>query len=194
MYSQNEEERYIIEACSKVENGKLLDIGAWDPEVFSNSRALISRGWKAVLIEPSPRPLDALIRAYAENVNVQIVSAAVAPTAGWVEMQISADAVSTFVESVSTTWSKAGAYYGRLIVPAVTLSDVFNRFGGFDFVNIDAEGVSAELFIELMLTEMIPTCVCVEHDSRLVEIGAAAARRGYAQTYVSQENAVFTRR
>jgi hypothetical protein len=108
-------------------------------------------------------------------------------------MQITADAVSTLVDSVAKTWETRGAYYGRLIVPAVSLADITNRFGGFDFINIDAEGVSAELFIELMQTEMLPTCVCVEHDSRLVELGAAAARRGYVQTYVSQENAVFAR-
>ncbi len=193
MYSQNDEERYILDACGNIERGKILDIGAWDPKIFSNSRALIERGWDALLIEPSPRPLEALLREYGEKPNVQIVAACVGPEEALVSMQISADAVSTTTDSVSAQWSKAGAYYGRMWVPQITLQRIFNQFGGFDFVNIDAEGMSAELFIELMNTEMLPRCVCVEHDSRLVEVGSAAARRGYAQIYVSQENAVYRR-
>jgi FkbM family methyltransferase len=194
MYSQNDEEQYILSAVGGVENKRLLDIGAWDPKKFSNSRALIESGWDAVLIEPSPQPLEALLQAYGGLFErVQIVSAAVSPVAGWAEMRITADAVSTMISSVSDTWAERGGYYGRLIVPAVSLADIMNRFGGFDFVNIDAEGVSADLFIDLMATQMLPRCVCVEHDSRLVELGTAAARRGYVQTYVSQENAVFAR-
>lgn len=192
-YSQNAEEQYILEACAGIEHGGVLDIGAWDPKIFSNSRALIERGWRAVLIEPSPRPLEALLREYGESERVTIVSACVNLEESLVEMRISADAVSTLSDDVAGRWSKAGAYYGRMFVPQITLARIFNQFGGFDFVNIDAEGVSAELFIELMNTEMLPRCVCVEHDSRHVEIGQAAARRGYTQTYVSQENCVFRR-
>jgi FkbM family methyltransferase len=195
-YSQNDEERYILEACNAapaIEQGKLLDIGAWDPKIFSNSRALIEKGWSAVLVEPSPKPLDALVREYAGHPLVQIIAACVALERGLVEMKISEDAVSSGEASVTDRWSKQGAYYGRMWVPALTLAEVFNQFGSFDFVNIDAEGVSADLFIALCMTEMLPRCICVEHDSRLVEIGAAAQRRGYVQSYVNQENAVYRR-
>lgn len=192
-YSQNSEEQYILEACAAIENGRALDIGAWDPLIFSNSRALIERGWSAVLVEPSPRPLEGLLREYGAKTNIRIVSACVGLEDALAEMQISADAVSTVSEEVAGRWSKAGAYYGRMFVPQITLPRIFNQFGGFDFVNIDAEGGSAALFIELMNTEMLPQCVCVEHDSRYVEVGQAAARRGYTQTYVSQENCVFRR-
>lgn len=193
-YSQNDEERYILEATGNVKDCRLLDIGAWDPKIFSNSRALIEKGWQAVLIEPSPRPLESLLRAYGQHYpTVEIVAACVGIAAGMADMRISADAVSTLSEDIAIRWSKDGAYYGRMWVPQITLAQIFNQFGGFDFVNIDAEGVSADLFIELMNTEMLPACVCVEHDSRLVEVGAAASRRGYSQTYVSQENAVYRR-
>lgn len=192
-YSQNDEERYILEATGNIEHGKILDIGAWDPKIFSNSRALIEKGWDALLVEPSPRPLEALLREYGDTPRVQIVSACVGTEPGLIKMQVSADAVSTTSDDVSGRWSKAGAYYGSMWVPQITLAQIFNQFGGFDFVNIDAEGVSADLFVELMNTEMLPACVCVEHDSRLVEVGAAASRRGYSQTYVSQENAVYRR-
>lgn len=192
MYSQNEEEKYIIAACQRPD-GRLLDIGAWDPKTFSNSRALIECGWSAVLIEPSPKPLERLLREYANTPKVTVVSAAVTVERDWRTMQVSEDAVSTTEESTAAVWRERGAYYGQMEMPTVALGEVISHFGAFNFVNIDAEGTSATLFFALLATEMFPQCICVEHDGRHVEIGQAASQRGYVQTYVSGENCVFRR-
>ena len=193
MNSQNEEEFYILAACEDIHGGALLDIGAWDPITFSNSRALIERGWGAVLIEPSPVPLNNLVKEYGAQDRVKIVSACVGIERGWANLRVTEDAVSSTDDAHVTRWNTQGKYYGEMEVPVITLADITNRFGGFQFVNIDAEGLSVPLFVELMATEMLPRCVCVEHDSRHVELGQAAFKRGYRQSYVSQENCVFVR-
>ena len=44
MYSQNEEEKYILEAIGE-QVGIFLDIGAYDGETRSNTLALVEREW-----------------------------------------------------------------------------------------------------------------------------------------------------
>ena len=63
MYSQRDEEKYILEAFDGKTDGRFLDIGAWHPTVFSNTRALIEMGWSGVMIEPSPGPFLNIVRA-----------------------------------------------------------------------------------------------------------------------------------
>ena len=78
MYSQRDEEKYILEACKDSTNRRLLDVGAWDPKTFSNSRALIESGWGGLLIEFSPVPLRHLVEEYRQRADVEILAAAVA--------------------------------------------------------------------------------------------------------------------
>ncbi len=67
MYSQSEEEKYIIAAAERSEakglTRRLLDIGAWHATDKSNSRALLERGWSGILIDPAPGPFVNLMRA-----------------------------------------------------------------------------------------------------------------------------------
>lgn len=58
-YSQNGEQEAILKIFGESE-GRFLDIGAYDGKTFSNTLALIERGWSGVLIEPSPNAFMAL--------------------------------------------------------------------------------------------------------------------------------------
>ncbi len=53
MYSQNNEEKFILEHF-KNRKGKFLDIGAYDGKTFSNTFALVELGWSGLEIEASP--------------------------------------------------------------------------------------------------------------------------------------------
>lgn len=202
-YSQYGEDLIIAEIFSRINGGtfRLLDIGAWDPVEKSNSRLLIVNGWSAVLIEPSPTPLRNLIGAYgprftrAVSQEIVVVGAAVGLTSGMVRMAITDDAVSTSVEAVATLWKDAGGYVGHAYFPVITLKDIFNQFGGpFDFVNIDAEGLSVELAIEYLKMEGFPKVMCVEHDNRSVELMAVATQRGYSARELNGTNIILEHR
>ena len=57
LYSQNNEQTYILEAFAEKSDGRFLDIGAYDAKLLSNTRALYERGWSGVMVEPSPGPM-----------------------------------------------------------------------------------------------------------------------------------------
>ncbi len=202
-YSQYGEDVIIAEIFSRIQQDKfrLLDIGAWDPIEKSNSRLLIEAGWSAVLIEPSPTPLRNLIGAYGPRFarkpdqDIIVLGAAVGLTGGMVKMAITDDAVSTSDPNVEKLWQEKGGYVGHAYFPVITLQDIFNQFGGpFDFVNIDAEGLSVELAIEYLKMEGFPKVICVEHDGRSVELMQVAAKRGYSAREMNGTNIILEHR
>lgn len=195
-YSQRDEEKWILEACANAPRRRLLDIGAFHPTCFSNSRALIEQGWDAVLVEPSPMPVRNLVKEYPQGVGfnggmVNVMCAAVGLESGIITIHITDDAVST--SEVKPEWKERGGYLGAMTICQVTLEQLFHWYGDFGFVSIDTEGSSVDLFKKLLSYEMFPECICVEHDNRIVEASKAAQERGYRVIYTSEENLVFAK-
>lgn len=190
MYSQRSEEEHILKAVHDIKAGSLLDIGAFNPTVFSNSRALIEQGWKAVLIEPSPGPTRKLVEEYGKCASVKVVCAAVSVMEeNLVEINVSDDGVSS---TDLNHWKETGGHFGKLLVGGITIHQILQRFGRFDFVSIDTEGTSVDIFKVLLMTEMFPKCICVEHDRRIIEAMQFARGRGYHSVHESEENLVFS--
>ena len=49
MYSQNDEERVILEYFAGKTDGRFVDVGAWSGATFSNVWALMELGWSGVM-------------------------------------------------------------------------------------------------------------------------------------------------
>lgn len=197
-YSQFGEQAAILAAFNGAHSPHaLLDIGAFHATDKSNSRALIELGWSAVLIEPSPGPLLGLIKEYGHepiSQSVKVIGACVALEPGLVNLHVTDDAVSTSDPVSHEVWREKGGYYGAVLIPGITLEQISNQFGGFDFCSIDAEGVSVPIFLRMMDLGWEPHCICVEHDNRLAEILQAATARGYCSTFGNGTNVVLVRR
>jgi len=192
-YSQNLEQQHILAACGSAP-GRFLEIGAFHPEVFSNTRALFLQGWGGVMIEPSPVPFANLEAAYKGVGSVVLLNVAVVlEPVDSVRMWITDDAVSTTEQGNYDRWKNCAKFTGELEVPAVTLEQIYQRHGEFDFVSIDTEGTSTDLALHLLKMGKLPKCLCVEHDNRLGEILWAAEPYGYRNLYASGENVVLAR-
>lgn len=180
----------LQELCGGVP-GKLLEIGAWDPITFSNSRLLIEKGWSAILIEPSPGPVKALAQTYADNARVAVISAAVTVGGGLLHLMVSDDAVTTPIadEHRILTWKESGGFYGSIFAPSIAMQALLTQFGGnFQFVSIDTEGTSVPLFIEMLRIGPRPRVVMVEHDNRIVELNQYAEAARYQQIHINGTN------
>lgn len=192
-YSQNEEEKYILEAVKGFSPGRFLDIGAWNAKDLSNTRALFELGWSGVMFEPSPEPFLGLLREYGKEDRIQLFQGGVGVVSEIVRFHITADALSTSDAANFERWKDAAGFYGSLYTRLVTFDDIIGRFGEFDFVSIDAEGNSVDLLHSLLGSGMRPNCICVEYDLRADECLSAAAAGGYRMVYSSSENMVFAR-
>jgi hypothetical protein len=200
-YSQNLEEGFILAACPGP-TGWFLDIGAWNPFDKSNTRALFERGWGGVMVEPSPGPFATLKAEYGDGLcgnatvkRIELIQAAVVldPCIAEVEMYVTDDAVSTTELANYEKWKNAAKFTGQIKVKAITLESIFQEYGDFDFVSLDAEGTSVDLMHRVFALGRLPKCICVEHDDRTDEVLAAAIGLGYACAYANGENLILVR-
>lgn len=193
-YSQSGEDVFLTKYFRGKTNGRFLDIGAYHPTELSNTRALYDMGWSGVMIEPSPGPFQTLLDAYGNDDRIQLVLAAVGLESGLLKLHACDGPVTTAFEEERKRWEGEYSYRGAFWIPKITFADIVRQFGGFDFINIDAEGLSIELFFHVPLDAMLPSAVCVEHnEQRLVELGNYAQKHHYHQAWISQENAIFVR-
>jgi FkbM family methyltransferase len=192
-YSQNDEEKHILEAVEGITHGRFLDIGAWNAKDLSNTRALFELGWSGVMIEPSPEPFLGLLREYGKEDRIQLLCGAVGTSSVITRFWVTADALTTSDEKNFEKWKGVGGFYGSLYTPTVTMAEIIDRFGHFDFVSIDSEGSSADLLHALLATDELPTAICVEYDARSQECVDVAAARGYRTLYTSPENLVLAK-
>lgn len=193
MHSQNAEERYILAAfAGQAHPGRFLDIGAWNAVDKSNTRALYERGWSGVLIEPSPGPFAGLQAAYRNEPRITLLQAAVGFERHPLKMWVTDDAVTTSDSATYQKWRRHVKYNGEITVQQLLIEDVYEH-GEFDFVSIDAEGVSVDLMQRILALKHYPRCMCVEHDDRTSEIISGVTPLGYHIVYGNGENLVMVR-
>lgn len=197
-YTQSSEEEAIL--ANTPATGRFLDIGAYDPRVFSNTRALYERGWSGVCVECSPEPFTNLLKEYGHDPRIELIYAAVGIRSGFVKMHATADMLSTSNETFREAWEKSHGFYGSFWCPQFTLEQLLHVIPGtmnqaqpFEFVSIDVEGESAALCLEMLRMRLTPGCVCVERDGMEKEIMAAAEPLGYRLVHETVENFILVR-
>lgn len=160
--------------------GRVLEIGAWNPIVFSNSRKLIDAGWEAVLVEPTPRAVEKLLLAYGNNPKVKIISGCVELMDRAITMRVTEDAVSSSDPNVVRIWERVGGYYATMTVAAFPIAELVMGVH-FDVISIDAEGHSVDILRNiLILTQPDPAkVICVEFDNRAIEVHKMCLPSGY---------------
>ena len=114
MFSQREEEKYILEYFTGT--GVFLDIGAYDGKMFSNTHQLALNGWSGVCVEPSPNVFPALDHLYKWNIKIQVHQVCIGETNGMVDFYDSGgDAVSSVKFEHTEKWSEVN--FKKIQVP-----------------------------------------------------------------------------
>ena len=170
MYSQNNEEKVLTEYFGDFK-GTLLDIGANDGKLFSNSLRLIELGWDAVLIEPSLAAFLKLEELHNSNDRVICLNIAIGNENGAAILHESGhhlpdksdiSLLSTLKPEEKKRWN--GVMFREREVRVLDYATFKKRFPkDFDFINIDAEGMDWDILSQIDLSGT--KCVCVEHNS-----------------------------
>ena len=176
--SQNGEEQVIADYFG-TDTGRALDIGAYDGRTFSNTYALLERGWSGVLVEPDPVSFAGCIRNTAQ-MRVTLVHAALAAERGLVTLFSSGgDALSTTHEPHRRRWQRAGVPFVPMLVPTITIQDLLVQCPPpYEFVSLDTEGTNLSILRTLPLSSMGTRLICVEHDNQFAAIAEYCAQHG----------------
>lgn len=193
MYSQRQEEKFILEYFGN--EGTFLDVGAYNPFKFSNTRALYERGWKGAFIEPSDACRKSLVDEYGENPDIEIYDICLGDETKTVQFWDSqGDALSSTDPNHVQKWKNN--YDSKFSEHNVNMISVdqfmkITRFDSFDFINIDVENDALVIKIlkafDLTNTQM----VCIEVPPHLREV--VRQHTGWRQIYESSENIIVAR-
>jgi len=172
VYSQNGEEGTILKHFDGKPAGTFLDIGAFHPTKFSNTRALWERGFKGVYVEPSPSLHQAFLDAIDGDPLMQLVTECIGNTAGEVEFFDSGDwAVSTTDPAWVEKWKSTGATFTAIKVRMITVPMLLETsiHKTFDFISLDTENTVKMILPLLDLNALKTSLICLEWNGQDLE-------------------------
>ncbi|HMX02838.1 MAG TPA: FkbM family methyltransferase [Cyclobacteriaceae bacterium] len=198
MYSQNKEEQVILDYFGFIQ-GTFADIGANDGVTFSNTKMLAERGWKGILLEPSPKAYAKLKEIYKGIDGVYTYPFAIGNHNGTAILNESASLINSHDVALVSTFKEEEMQRFRSItsytpveVKVFRWKTFLNRvkYKTFDFISIDAEGLDLDILrqIDLSNTRM----VCVEWNGKQKEEFIAACP-GFRLIHENGENLIFAR-
>jgi FkbM family methyltransferase len=170
MFSQNSEEKYILEYF----NGKIgtfADIGANDGVTLSNTRALAELGWKGIFVEPSPKSFDRLKKNYEGLKGFYFYNVALGDHNGKAILQESSSLLSSSDIGLVSTFEasemqrfKSVCTYEPVTVKMFKWKTFLNRLQikQFDFINLDIESYEIHVLPDMDLSAT--NLICLEHN------------------------------
>lgn len=211
MYSQNDEEKLILSYFGD-NQGTVLDIGANDGKTFSNSLALIEKGWKAFLVEPSDNAYEKLRELHKDRMDrVCVCHCAIATQTGFAKFyesgsfdhkgedvallsSISREETKRWGDRVSFTETTVKTYTFFDFIALLRMTFCIQN-PSFDFISIDAEGMDWEILRQINLKEVGCKLLCVEHNGNVELISnykSFAAQYGMKEVLYNAENLIFS--
>lgn len=147
-YAQNFEDVVLNRVFHDVQEGRYVDIGAYDPTVDSVTRHFYERGWSGVNVEPISRFHEKFVAARPRDWNLNV---AVGATAGAVQFNEWGDSgLSTCCDTLDEQLvTGLGFKRSTYTVPMTTLADITARLGDVtvDFLKIDVEGAERDVLM-----------------------------------------------
>lgn len=197
MYSQNDEERVILNYFDGKPAGTFLDIGAYHPTKFSNTRALFERGFKGVYVEPSPSLHKAFLDEIKDDPLMQLVPDCIGEHAGEVEFYDSGEwALSTTDPGWVEKRKGCGATFNTIKVNMITVPQLLEKsvHKTFDFISLDTENTVKIILPLLDLNALGTSLICAEWNSQDFEFFDTTLRaQGFSEIDGSRtgENLIY---
>lgn len=190
-YTQNLEEQYIL---GHARGKRFLDIGAYDGETFSSTRALVERGWSGLYIEPNPVVLPQL-REVAKLSGSEVLPVAIGSVCDTLPFYMNGDMVSSLDKRHTDLWAKnTGMTFEPVPVQVLDVESLGTIAGyDFDMLNLDVEGLNWDIFKQFDWSKWKFNLVCIEYDRKFVEMKHDLERAGFKIVYASPENIVASR-
>lgn len=210
--SNNGEDDFVIDFFNGEKGLTVVDVGAADGLVGSNSfRLLTEFEWRGVLIEPHPAFADYLRKLYEVfPCNVSILEVAIDEKDGEKMFHfppLGAHGIGTISESFRNSTYKSSfddprvGNQGTTAVKTLTLTSALEQSGlgieKIDFLSIDAEGHDIVVLESLDIDKYSPKVICIEQEIEDRENWTEALRLkmdalGYSNMKKFASNLIFT--
>jgi FkbM family methyltransferase len=197
-YSQNGEDTIINKWLNDNYQGLVafLDIGAYNGITFSNTYAMLEgENVVGIYYEPDKAIYKDLVTNLGHQDHLRLYNEAVGLEAGVFKWYDSGgDMVGTINPEHAEKWGSQISFQTQSTVNVIDVAMLLERHGdNFTFINVDVEGFSGNLFLEMF--PKYPNCRiwCVEYDDRLHDIKAVIGDN-YEVLEINGENIIFAKK
>jgi FkbM family methyltransferase len=200
-YSQNDEDFIIREYFGSKVHGTFLSIGENDGVTFSNVRVMAEKGWKGVMVEPSPKAYEKLVALYKGFKGFYTYNVALSNHNGNAILHESGPLCSAQDVALVSTFHahemdrfKKSVTYEPITVKCFTWKTFLNRLSikQFDLISIDVEGEEMNILPDMNLDQT--SVVVIEWNSKPeLKVEYEKYLAGFRLIYTSAENLIYAR-
>ncbi|MBU4348434.1 FkbM family methyltransferase [Patescibacteria group bacterium] len=201
-YSQKGEDLVIDKLLNNKKNGFYVDIGAYDPDRFSNTKRFYKRGWMGINIEPEKNKYRKFVNERKRDINLNIGIGL--ENSKMTFYEFIPDTLSTFSKQEADKYISQGCILREIsTVEIKRLSDILSKYcenKKIDFFSIDTEGFDMQVLQSNDWSKFRPEVVCIEsishdineinnkkedgHEKYLIKLG-------YKKYYNNELNSVY---
>lgn len=207
-YAQSGEDlivKFIFDSL-RIFQPSYIDIGAYHPEIYSNTSLFYQNGSRGINIEANPDLINDFCERRSKDINLNI---GISETSGEMDFYImSTRTLSTFSKAEAELYSKDNNYKIEKIVSieVFTVNQIIESYldGQFpDFLSLDVEGKDLQILESIDYSKSAPLVICVETISfsdvicegvknlSIVEFLESQGYVMYADTYI---NSIFIKK
>ena len=206
-YSQCKEDIIIDKLLGNKKAGFYIDVGAYDPHRFNNTKRFYKRGWRGINIEPNPINHKRFLINRKGDINLNVAI-------GQKNMRAM---FYSFIPDTSSTTSKNEAEKNKKLgyklinsksIKINRLDTVIQKYAGdkhIDFISIDVEGHNLEVLKSNNWNKFRPTVICIEtaedlgvnkaKESEKRGVGRKIDKylisKGYVKKYTNKINSIY---
>ncbi|CAN5127183.1 hypothetical protein BH09PAT1_BH09PAT1_6150 [soil metagenome] len=201
-YSQKGEDLIIDKLLNYRKKGFYVDVGANDPDRFSNTKRFYLKGWKGINIEPVKKNYANFLVKRKRDINLNIGVGDRSSSLTFYEFL--PDALSTFSKSTADNYKKQGYdFIGSSIIKVETLAEILHKHlaeKSIDLLSVDVEGFDLKVLQGNNWDIFRPKVICVEsvvHDitgSNKLErkdIHKFLVDKGYEKRFDNNLNSIY---
>ena len=170
-FSQNGEDiiiKIILMDVLKLHDVRYMDIGANDPRRFNNTYFLyrmFGKNKNNLLVEPNPDLCNKLREVRKNDIILQCgVVGELSKNETLTYWMMNDNTLNSFDKSSIDDNVKAGyTVKGTIDINIIDINSIFAKYGKFNFVSIDVEGLDIDIVKHIDYDNYAPECVCVEN-------------------------------
>ncbi len=204
-FSQKGEDLIIDRYFKNKRKGFYIDIGAYHPQINSNTKLFYDRGWNGINIEPNPARIELFqrFRKRDKNLNVGIGSSKGMATF----YELDANGLSTFSKKEADSMLKLGhKLKNKMKIQMYKMQDIMKEYvrSDIDFITIDTEALDLEVLKSNNWEKYRPKLLCIEtidfadlltstkdSSDRKREISKYLSEKGYKEYFSNGLNTLY---